>query len=192
MKFTRHFIEFFVVETTRFVGGTVDVILTRQTCGQRWCRAAESKRRARARGGKEPRSAARHSKSRFCRGNGTIGFFLRAKHVFSSHNGARHCGAPSDFFCWRLGNTFFFSEVAIAQRFSFRNTKKGTDLGLSLLYIWIFETYGKFARENNFLGLLLAVYTLDNCQHSPTIINSLQLEGPGDFLAFRFVWFFWR
>jgi len=34
------------VETQRFVGSTVNVILTRQTCGQRSSRTAESKRRA--------------------------------------------------------------------------------------------------------------------------------------------------
>jgi len=39
-------IEIFVVETKRFVGSFVHVILTRQTCGQRSSRAAESKRRA--------------------------------------------------------------------------------------------------------------------------------------------------
>ena len=36
----------FVVETKRFVGSTVDVILTRQTRGQRSSRPAESKRQA--------------------------------------------------------------------------------------------------------------------------------------------------
>jgi len=46
IQFTTHFIEFFVVETKRFVGSTINVILTRQTCGQRSSRAAESKRRA--------------------------------------------------------------------------------------------------------------------------------------------------
>ena len=45
IQFTTHFIEFFVVETKRFVGSFVN-ILTRQTCGQRSSRAAESKRRA--------------------------------------------------------------------------------------------------------------------------------------------------
>jgi len=40
------FIEIFVVETKRFIGSFVHVILTRQTCGQRSSRAAESKRRA--------------------------------------------------------------------------------------------------------------------------------------------------
>ena len=46
IQFTTHFIEFFVVETKRFVGSLVHVILTRQTCGQRSSKAAESKRRA--------------------------------------------------------------------------------------------------------------------------------------------------
>ena len=46
IHFTIHFIEIFVVETKRFVGSSVNVILTRQTCGQCSSRAAESKRRA--------------------------------------------------------------------------------------------------------------------------------------------------
>jgi len=46
IQFTTHFIEIFVVKTKRFVGSFVNVILTRQTCGQRSSRAAESKRRA--------------------------------------------------------------------------------------------------------------------------------------------------
>jgi len=46
IQFTTHFIEFFVVETKRFVGTFANVILTRQPFGQRSSRAAESKRRA--------------------------------------------------------------------------------------------------------------------------------------------------
>jgi len=46
IQFTTHFIEFFVVETKRFVSNFINVILTQQTCGQRWIRAAESKRQA--------------------------------------------------------------------------------------------------------------------------------------------------
>jgi len=34
IQFTTHFIEFLVVETKRFVGSTVNVILTRKPCGQ--------------------------------------------------------------------------------------------------------------------------------------------------------------
>jgi len=45
IQFTTYFIDFFVVETKRFVSSFVNVILTRQTCGQRSSRAVESKRR---------------------------------------------------------------------------------------------------------------------------------------------------
>jgi len=44
IQFTTHFIEFLVLETKRFVVSSVNVILTRQTCGQRSGMAAESKR----------------------------------------------------------------------------------------------------------------------------------------------------
>ena len=46
IQFTTHSIEICVVETIRFVCSTVNVILTRQTCGQRSSRAAEIKRQA--------------------------------------------------------------------------------------------------------------------------------------------------
>jgi len=46
IQFTTYFIDLFVVETKRFVDSFVHVILTRQTCGQRSSRTAESKRRA--------------------------------------------------------------------------------------------------------------------------------------------------
>jgi len=46
IQFTTHFIDFLVVEMKRFVGSFVNAILTRQTCGQRSSRAAESKCRA--------------------------------------------------------------------------------------------------------------------------------------------------
>jgi len=46
IQFTTYIIVFFVVEMKRFSGSTVNVILTRQTCGQLSSSAAESKRRA--------------------------------------------------------------------------------------------------------------------------------------------------
>ena len=46
IQFTTHFIEIFVVQTKQFVGSLLQVILTRQTGGQRSSKAAESKRRA--------------------------------------------------------------------------------------------------------------------------------------------------
>jgi len=42
IQFTTHSIEFFVVETKRFVGSFVHVILTRQTCGQRSSKAQKA------------------------------------------------------------------------------------------------------------------------------------------------------
>jgi len=45
IQFTMHFIDFFVVETKRFVGSTVNVILTRQICSQQaGLRKADAKR----------------------------------------------------------------------------------------------------------------------------------------------------
>jgi len=46
IQFTTHSIETFVVETKRFVSSFVYVTLTRQTCGQRSSRDAESNRQA--------------------------------------------------------------------------------------------------------------------------------------------------
>ena len=46
IQFTRHFIEFVVVETNQIVGTNSNEILTRQTCGQRSGMAAVSKHRA--------------------------------------------------------------------------------------------------------------------------------------------------
>jgi len=46
IQFTKHFMEFVLVETNRLVGSNRHVILTRQTCGQRSSRVAGSKRRA--------------------------------------------------------------------------------------------------------------------------------------------------
>ena len=40
IQFVRHFIEFVVVETKRFVGSFVNAILTCQTCGQHSIRVA--------------------------------------------------------------------------------------------------------------------------------------------------------
>jgi len=60
----------------------------------------------------------------------------------------------SDFSCGR--NTFFFTKVDIAQRFSFSQVpKKCTDLDFILLCILILMlgTYSKFARINHFLAL---------------------------------------
>ena len=46
IQFTKHFIEFFVVEANQLVGNNSNVILSRQTCGQRSSMFAGSKHRA--------------------------------------------------------------------------------------------------------------------------------------------------
>ena len=46
IQFTRHSIEFIVVETKRFVSSNINVILTRHTCGQRSSMSTGSKHRA--------------------------------------------------------------------------------------------------------------------------------------------------
>jgi len=139
IQFTTHFIDIFVAETKRFVGSLVNVILTRQTCGQFSSRAAESKRRAPGNDFSEWICYMFHMSK--CRGDWELGmctfwvlakrkplrnaklrFFLRAKHV--------HCAAV------------FFSQVP----------KKCTDLALSLLYILTWGTYSKFTRKNHFLA----------------------------------------
>jgi len=44
IQFATHFVQTLVVKTKRFVGSTVNVILMRQTCGQRSSMSAEDKR----------------------------------------------------------------------------------------------------------------------------------------------------
>jgi len=46
IQLTRHSVEFVVVETKQFIVSNVNVILTRQTCGQRSSMLADSKRKA--------------------------------------------------------------------------------------------------------------------------------------------------
>jgi len=111
IQFTTYFIEIFVVETKRFVGIFVHVILTRQTCGQRSTWAAESKRRAL--GNYFPEQICYMFLMSKCRRdqdlglcttlvfafgepqrNGKIRFFLRRNTVFSRIMPLR-CGSPN-------------------------------------------------------------------------------------------------
>ena len=107
IQFTRPFVDSVFVETKRFVGSNVNVILTLQTCGQRSCMSAGSKRRA----------LEHYFYERICHmfrvskwnGDWDLGmctfrvlaksellrnarfrFFLRAKHLFF---GSHHCAA---------------------------------------------------------------------------------------------------
>ena len=112
---TTHFIEQFVAETKRFVGSFVHVILTRQTCGQRSSKAAESKRRRLGNYFLE-RICYMFLMSK-CRGDRNLGLCTTSGLAFGQpqhHDKIR-------FFLRR--NTFFFSEVATAPRFSERKSR---------------------------------------------------------------------
>jgi len=145
IQFTTHFIECFVVETKRFVGSSGNVILTRQTCGQRSSRAAESKRRALE-----------------------IYFSERICYVFpmSKCRGDRYLGLCTFFVLARsepLRNGNFRKKTCFARRknqylalrsgFLFAKTQKvHQPRSRSPLHFDI-RIYGKFARKNKFLAL---------------------------------------
>ena len=116
IQFTTYFIEILVVETKQFVSSFVHVILTRQTCGQRSSRAAESKGRViRNYFSERICYVFRISK---CRGDWDLGLcpssFLSFPH--SQRNGKIR------FF--PLQNTFFFPDFAMALQNTKRRPKK--------------------------------------------------------------------
>jgi len=102
--FTTHFIDFFAVETKQFVGSSVNMILTRQTCGQRSSRSAESKRWA----------LENYSSKRMCYMfliSKCRGGWPRSVHFLGT------CEKRTAAICQNLifspGETLFFSEVSI-------------------------------------------------------------------------------
>ena len=132
------------METKRFVGSFVDVILTRQTCGQRSSRAAEGKRRA----------LGNYFSERICymcliskcRGDWDLGLCTTSVLAFGK---LRNGKIP--FFLRRI--TFFFGSRHSAAVLQTQVQKLCTDLDLRLIYILILWTYSKFARKNNFPAL---------------------------------------
>ena len=118
IQFTTHFVDFFVEETKRrrrFVGSfqVVNVILTRQTCGQRSSRTAENKRQALGPGNNFSERICYLLLISKCRGdrdlglcttsvlafgdpqrNGRIRFLLRRNTPFSGNLQLR-CGSPN-------------------------------------------------------------------------------------------------
>jgi len=135
-----HFIEIFVVETKPFVGSFIHVIMTRQTCGQRSSRAAESKRRA----------IGNYFPDRFCymfliskcRGDRVL--FLFSSSLLSFGKPQRN--GKIRFFLRQ--NTFFPGFCHCAAILQTQAPKLCTNLGLGLLYILILGTNSKFDREN--------------------------------------------
>ena len=110
IQFTTHFIEIVVVETKRFVGTFVNVILTQQTCGQRSSRAAKSK--CRALGNYFPERICYMFLISKCRGDRDLGLCITSVLAFAElmRNGKIR------FFLRQ--NTFFSTDFAIALRFS--------------------------------------------------------------------------
>ena len=107
--------QIFFLKTKRFVCSSVNVILMRQTCGQRSSWAVESKRRAPD--NYFPEWIAISFQSQNVKETeisvGALFGYLQKKNC---------CTMPiSNFFC---GRNMFFSEVVIAQRFSFRKYPK--------------------------------------------------------------------
>jgi len=133
------------METKRLVGNNVNVILTRQTCGQSSHSAAENKRRALA----------------FC-------FIMRIRYMFW----ASKCRVVFNLgLCTALGlakrmplrsadfqkvlrpSMFFNWKSAPRSRIFWQIPKSCTDLDLTLLYILTLGTCSRFARKNKILLL---------------------------------------
>jgi len=127
IQFTTYFIEIFVEETKQFVGSFVNVILTQQTCGQRSSRAAESKRRALGNYFSE-RIYYMFLKSK-CRGDWDLGLCTTLVLAF----GEPQRNGKIRFFLRR--NTFLFSEVATALRFSKHKYRSCVQTWISVSYI---------------------------------------------------------
>ena len=143
IQFTTHFIEFLVVETRRFVGSNVNVILMQQTCGQRSSMAAESKRRAL--GNHFPEKIWNMFYVSKYRGDWDLGLCTTSALALE--------GQMSDGKIWQ-------KRVATQEKLDFITSvlqaqvlKLCTELDLSLIYILILGTYSKFTRKNNFPAL---------------------------------------
>jgi len=135
------------VKTKRFVGSFVNVIFTRQTCGQRSSRAAESKRRAL--GNYYPVRICYMFLMSKCKGDWDLGrctFWVFAKRETLHH-------AKFRFFL--RSKQVFLTRRHFAAVLSSQIPKKCADLGLSdgLLCSLTLWTFSKFARENKFLAL---------------------------------------
>ena len=141
------------MQTKRFVGSSLNVILARHTCGQHSSRAAESKRRALGNCFSE-RICYMLLKSK-CRGDwlhwdlGRCTFWVLTKREALRNSKFRifFGGRNTCFFGSRHGTAVLFSQVP----------KKCTDLDLSLLYILISGTYSKLNLKNDFLALSVCI-----------------------------------
>jgi len=129
IQFTMHFIQIFVMEAKQFVSSSVNVILTRQTCGQRSSRAAESKRRAL--GNYFLKRICYMFLMSKCRGDSDLGLCTTSRLAF----GEPQRNGKSDFSS--VETRFFLGSHHCAAFLQTQILKLCKDLHLSLLYILI-------------------------------------------------------
>jgi len=133
----------FVVETKQYVSSNANVILTRQTCGQRSKMSAESKRRK--------AQICFTSEFAMCstyQNVETTKIYVSA--LFDYLQKENRCAMPNSEFSRRRNKFFLGSRHCVPCLFVCQVPKKCTELDLSPLYILIYRTYSKFARNNNF------------------------------------------
>jgi len=133
------------METKRFVGNFVNVILTRQTCSQRWSRAAEGKRRAI--GNCFSKQICYMFQISKCRWDRDLGLCTSSLLAFGQ---PQRNGKIRQKMSFDVGKIGFCRCAAVVQT---QVPKLCTALDLGLLYILILGTYSKFALKNNFLAL---------------------------------------
>jgi len=139
------------VETKRFVGSFVNVILTRQTCGQRSSRAAESKRRA-----LEIIFPSEFAMCSLYQNVEETEIYICAHLCFFLFFFHYH-GKIRKKMCVDVGKIGFCNCAADLKT---KVKKLCTDTDLGLHYILLLGKYSKFARKNNFRALGV-------CSHSP-------------------------
>jgi len=133
------------METKRFFGSSVNVILTRQTCGQRSSRVAESKRRAL--GNYFSEQICYMFLMSKCRGVWDLGLCTTSGLAFGEPQRSHDFWEKT---CFDAGKIGFCHCATVLQT---QVPKMCTDLDLNILYILVLGTYSKFARKNNFLAL---------------------------------------
>ena len=128
-----------MVETKQFGSCSVNVTLTRQSCGQRSSRAAKSKRRVIGNYFSE-RNCHMFPISE-CRGDQDLGLCTTSVLAFGE---PQRNGKIRKKKCFDVGKIRFCRCGAVLQT---QVPKLCTDLALILLYILILGTYSKFARK---------------------------------------------
>ena len=141
---TRQFIEFVVEETKRFVNSNVNVILTRQPCGQRSSMSAGSKRRALQ--NHFPERFATCPNTRMITRLRSMSMHFLCKCVWRT---AAQCQIPKN----SAAKGVFRGNRHCTEVLCTPVPKKCIDLDLTLLYNLTLGTCSKFVQENDFAAL---------------------------------------